>query len=66
MDSFGYYVMVALLVAATAYGLANRGKPKPALSTSKKRIATICFAVAIGCVLLAVAVGLISQSARPH
>jgi len=65
VNSIGYYIMIALLGAGAAYGLANKGKPKPALS-NKKRIATVCLAVAIGCGLLALAVGLLSQSSPPH
>jgi hypothetical protein len=66
VNSIGYYIMIALLGAGAAYGLANKGKPKPALSNKKKRIATVCLAVAIGCGLLALAVGLLSQSSPPH
>jgi putative copper export protein len=61
MDSIGFYIMVALLGAGAAYGLANKGKPKPALSAKKRRVAITCLAVAVGCASLAVAVGLLSQ-----
>jgi hypothetical protein len=62
---FGYFIMTALVGAGAAYGLANRGKPKPALSTTKKKLAIICLAVAIGCFLLALVVGLLSRSSAP-
>jgi len=66
MDSIGLYIMVALLGAGAAYGLANKGKPKPALTAKKRRLAIICFAVTIGCVSLAVAVGMLSQNPPPQ
>ena len=49
----GSYVLIALLGAAAAYGLSGRGKPKPVLSTGKKKLAIACFVVAIGCFALA-------------
>ena len=49
MDPIGYYIMLALLGAGAAYGLANKGKPKPALSRGKKTVAIICFGIAGGC-----------------
>jgi hypothetical protein len=40
VNSIGYYIMIALLGAGAAYGLADKGKPKPGLSNKKKRVAT--------------------------
>jgi hypothetical protein len=62
----GSYVMIALLGAGAAYGLASRGKPKPALSNTRKRVAIACFALAIGCFSLALLVGLTSHNPVPH
>jgi hypothetical protein len=36
MDPIGYIIMTALLGAGAAYGLANKGKPRPALSRKKR------------------------------
>ena len=66
MNSIGYIVMIALLAAGAAYGVANKGKPRPALSSGKKTAAILCFAVAGGCFLLAAAVGLLAHNAPPH
>ena len=62
----GAIVLVTLLGAGAAYGLANRDKPKPALSSGKKRVAAICFGVAITCFLLALGVGLLPHTNAPH
>jgi hypothetical protein len=62
---FSFLIMTALVGAGAAYGLANKGKPRPALSTTKKKLAIICFVVAIGCLLLALAIGLLSRSSVP-
>jgi hypothetical protein len=66
VDTIGYYIMIALLGAGAAYGLANRGKPKPALSSSRKKAVIICATVVVGCGLLALAVGLMAQNTVPH
>ena len=42
MDSVGYYIMIALLGAGAAYGLANKGKPRPGVSsTSTDKISAL-------------------------
>ena len=56
MDSIGYIIMLALLGAGAAYGLANKGKPRPALSRKKGILAVALFGVAIGCGVLALLV----------
>jgi len=66
VNSIGYIVMIALLAAGAAYGLANKGKPRPTLSSGKQKAAVLCFAVAGGCFLLAAAVGLLAHNAAPH
>ena len=66
LDAIGYYIMIALLGAGVAYGLANKGKPKPALSTTKKKIVTACAVVVVGCLVLGAAVALIAQSHPTH
>jgi hypothetical protein len=60
-DSVGYFVLMALLGVAAAYNLANRGKPRPALTSLKKKIAIWCFGVAFACFAGLVAVALISS-----
>jgi hypothetical protein len=59
MDPIGYYIMIALLGAGAAYGMANKGKPKPALSSKKKIIAMIFFGIASGCGLLVLMLALL-------
>jgi hypothetical protein len=66
VDSVGYYIMIALLGAGAAYGLANKGKPRPGVSSAQKKILIACGAVLGVCVVLLVAVVLISQSAAQH
>ena len=66
MDSVGYYVMIALLGAGAAYGLANKGKPRPGISSVQKKILIACGAVLGVCVVLLVGVVLITQSAPQH
>jgi hypothetical protein len=51
-DAIGYYIMIALLGGAAAYGLANKGKPRPALSSTKKKIVIILFGIASVCGML--------------
>jgi hypothetical protein len=58
--------MVVLLCAGAAYGLANKGKPKPALSASRKNIALICIGIAVGSFALAAALGLSAHNPVPH
>ena len=65
MDSVGYYIMIALLGAGAAYGLANKGKPRPGVSSGQKKALIFCSAVVIVCLLLLLAVVLISHS-PPH
>ena len=52
-DPIGYFIMLALLGAGAAYGLANKGKPGPALSRRKGIFAVALFGVAITCGVLA-------------
>lgn len=66
MDDVGYFVMMGLLAAGAAYGLANKGKPRPGVSSAQKKILIACAAVLAICVVLFVAVLLISQSAPQH
>ena len=66
MDPVGYYVMMGLLAAGAAYGLANKGRPKPGVSSVQKKILIACGVVIGLCALLLVAVLLISQSAPHH
>ena len=61
MDSLGYYIMIALLGAGAAYSLANRGKPKPAISRGKKKVVIVCAGIVTVCVVLAVAVALLPR-----
>src|SRR5579864_4860732 len=42
VDDIGYYIMIGLLVAAAGYSVAGKGKPKPALSRGKRKLAIIC------------------------
>lgn len=66
MDGVGYFIMIALLGAGAAYGLANKGKPRPGVSSAQKKILIACAAVIVVCLLLLLAVVLISQSAPRH
>jgi hypothetical protein len=59
MDSLSYYIMIVLLGAGAAYGLANRGKPKPAISRGKKQAVIVCAGIVTVCLVLAVAVALL-------
>jgi len=38
VNSVGYYVMMGLLAAGAAYGLANKGKPRPGVSGVQKKV----------------------------
>lgn len=66
MDDVGYFVMMGLLAAGAAYGLANKGKPRPGVSSAQKKILIACGAVLGVCAVLLVAVLLIAQSAPQH
>jgi hypothetical protein len=66
VDDVGYYVMIGLLAAGAAYGLANKGKPRPGVSSAQKKILIACVTVLGVCVLLFAGVVLISQSAPQH
>jgi hypothetical protein len=61
-DAIGYYIMIALLGGAAAYGMANKGKPRPALSKNKKTLATVCFSIALGCGLLLLMLALLPHA----
>ena len=52
MEPIGYFIMVALLGAGAAYGLANKGKPKPAVTWTQKRILMACGGIVSACGLL--------------
>ena len=66
MGSVGYYIMIGLLAAGAAYGLANKGKPRPGVPSAQTRILIACGGVLGVCAVLFVAVLLISQSAPHH
>ena len=52
MGSIGYFVMTAMLVAGAAYGLANKGKPRPGVSSGQKKVLIACGIVASLCGLV--------------
>jgi hypothetical protein len=58
--------MIGLLAAGAAYGLANKGKPRPGVSSAQKKLLIACAAVLGVCVVLFVSVVLISQGAPQH
>jgi hypothetical protein len=64
MDDIGYYIMIGLLVAGAGYGLANRDKPKPPLSKSRRNIAVVCIGIAVVCGLLVVATAMLHGPAQ--
>jgi hypothetical protein len=66
VDQIGYYIMMALLGAAAAYGLANKGKPKPKISAGKRKAVIICVGIVTACVVLAIAVALLPHTTAPH
>ena len=66
MDPVGYYIMIALLGAGAAYGLANKGKTRPGVSSGQKKILVASAAVFVVCVLLLLAVVVISRTSPPH
>ena len=59
MDPIGYYIMIALLGAGAVYGMANKGKPRPALSSKKKIIVLILFGIVLACGLLVLMLALL-------
>ena len=65
MDNIGYYIMLAMLVAAAGYSVAGRGKPKPKLSKGKRNLAIFCFGIALVCGLLVAMLALLPTPA-PH
>jgi hypothetical protein len=65
VDNIGYYIMLAMLVAAAGYSVAGRGKPKPTLSKGRRKIAVICFGIAVACALLVAMISLLPAPA-PH
>ena len=66
MDGIGYWIMMVLLGAGAAFGLANKGQPRPALSATKKKVAIICFAVGFGCIAFGLLVAMTAQSGVSH
>ena len=66
MDQIGYYIMMALLGAAAAYGLANKGKPKPKISRGKRKAVIICVGIVTACAVLAIAVALLPYTTASH
>jgi len=64
VDDIGYYIMIGLLVAAAGYSVAGKGKPKPALSSGKRKIAIICFGIALVCALLVAMISLLPAPAH--
>ena len=52
MGSIGFFVMTAMLVAGAAYGLSNKGKPRPGVSSGQKRVLIACGVVAGMCGLV--------------
>lgn len=66
MDAVGYYVMIALLGAGAAYGFANKGKPRPGVSSAQKKILIACGVIIGICLLILLAVVLIAQNSPHH
>jgi hypothetical protein len=48
----GYIVMMALLGAGAAYALTNKGKPRPGLTSTRKKILIACGVLLVPCVLI--------------
>ena len=65
MNSIGFYITMALVGAAAAYGVINKGKPRPRVSSGRKKLLIVCATVIVACLLLLLVVVLISQSS-PH
>jgi hypothetical protein len=65
VDNIGYYIMIALLVAAAGYSVAGKGKPKPAPSKGRRKIAVIFFGIAVVCALLVAMISLL-PAPTPH
>ena len=66
MDSLGYFIMMALLCAGAAHGLANKGKPKPKVTSGKKKAVIVCVGIVTMCAVLAIAVALLPHATPPH
>jgi hypothetical protein len=66
VDPIGYYIMIALLGAGAAYGLANKGKPKPKVTSGKKKAVIICVGIVTVCAVLAITVALLPHTTPPH
>ena len=66
MGSIGFYVMIALLGAGAAYGLMHKGQPRPGVSSARKKVLIFLAGVLVVCVLLGLAVALISSNHPAH
>ena len=66
MDSAAYYIMVALLGAGAAYGLASKGKARPGVSSVQIKVLIAWSAVMGICLVLFLAVVLTSQNPAHH
>lgn len=62
MDGIGNIVLIALLGAGAAYGLRHKGEPRPALTSGKKKLLWFLAGVLVVCILLLLAVALISAN----
>jgi len=65
MGSIGFYIMIALLGAGAAYGLSQKGKPRPSLTSGKKKLLIVLFGIVVVCILLLIAVAAMSSSHPP-
>lgn len=54
MGSIGFFIMTAMIVAGAAYGFANKGKPRPGLSSARKKILIACGVLLVPCLLVIV------------
>jgi len=66
MDSIGFFVMTAMLGAGAAYAMANKGKPRPTLSKGKRNVVIACFGIAVVCLLVVLAGGMLPHGAPSH
>ena len=66
VGTVGTYIMIALIGAGAAYSVANRGKPRPGVSSGQKKVLVACGAVIVVGLLLLLAVVLISQGSPRH
>jgi len=48
----GYIVMMAMLGAGAAYALTNKGKPRPGLTSGKKKVLIACGVVLVPCLMV--------------